>query len=62
MRVAETHSPWREHNLDGFQTLAVSDRVVWSLSSPLIHETYLQKKKAKIKIASVLSVLDDRKF
>lgn len=55
-----TNNPWREGNLDGFQTLLVSDSVVWSLPSALIHETSL--KKTQIKLASVLLVLDDRKL
>lgn len=45
VRMSAIYHPWREHNLDGLQKLLVSDRVVWSLPSDLIHETALKKKK-----------------
>lgn len=58
--MSAIYHPWRQHNLDGLQKLLVSDRVVWSLPSDLIHETVLKKTKKQVK--SVLCVLDNRTF
>ena len=58
-RVAVTRDPWRESNLDGFQTLLVSDRAAWSLPGALIHEA---SSKSKDQTTPVHLVLDDRKL
>lgn len=52
--MSAIYHPWRQHNLDGLQKLLVSDRVVWSLPSDLIHETVLKKNNKK---ASKISAL-----
>lgn len=51
--MSAIYHPWRQHNLDGLQKLLVSDRVVWSLPSDLIHETVLKKNRKASKISAL---------